>query len=169
MKDEKTYEEQYKLGEKYFIEGNYENAYNKFMELDKLNVEYSMNARYRLGQMYYFGNYVKRDYEKAFYYFSNTTNPEAKLFLGKMYYYRQGVNKSYQKAFECFEQISGFNQEAYYMIGIMYSYGDYVEKDIEKARKIFNELLEKYQYQKAKKMLEMLKSIEDGTFHRITY
>lgn len=163
MENEKLYEEQYRLGEKYLMEGDYEKAYNQFIELDKLDVDYTMNARFRLGQMYYYGSYVERDWEKAFNYFTNTIHPEAIYFLGLMYYNGDYVEKDYQKAYECFERLEGHSINAEYMIGKMYCYGYYVEKNIEKARKIFNWLVEKHQDKRAKHMLEMIKYFEDGT------
>lgn len=54
-----------------------------------------------LGRLYYAGKGVKQDFEKAFWYFSQTENnekPVTFLMLGRMYHYGQGVQQDPHKA-----------------------------------------------------------------------
>ncbi len=162
MEDKDEYREKYKIGEKYLLEGKYEKAYKEFTELYDLNAGCSKNAEYRLGQMYYYGAYVEKDFDKAFHYFLDSGHPESMFFLGLMYYNGESVEKDYEKAYEYFEEIAEYNMDAYYMIGKMYCYGYYVEKDYDEARRIFFELWERCKYKKAKHMLEMIEYFEDG-------
>ncbi len=131
-------EKQYRLAEGYLMNGQYENAYNILIELEK-NSKWAMNAQYRLGQMYYYGSYVEKNYEKAFYYLNKTMHPEAHYLLGMMYFNGEYVKQDYKKAYAFFSELE-YNANAQYMLGIMYYNGSYVEKDYKKAYEIFSQL-----------------------------
>ncbi len=161
--DEKMYEQKYRQGEQYLFNREYEKAYNILIELANENVGWSDNAKYRLGQMYYYGTYVERDYEKAYEYFKSTAHPDAYYFLGEMYYYGYFVEKDYEKAYKIFSELQSYHPKARYMIGRMYCYGQHLEKNYDEARKIFNALVEERNDKQAKHMLGMIKYFEDGT------
>ncbi len=76
-------------------------------------------AGFKLGQIYFDGKYVKKDYNNAVNYFNNTKEIKSSLYmLAECYYYGNGVDIDYQKALDYYEK-SGYIK-AYYMIGLIY-------------------------------------------------
>ena len=58
-------------------------------------------AFYKLGEMYYYGDFIQQDYYKAFRCYAKATelgNLYARRMLSFMYYYGEGVEKNYEKA-----------------------------------------------------------------------
>ena len=88
MVDKENNEKEYKMAEQMLFEKKFEDAYKLLNIIIEKNSSYSMNAKFRLGQMYYHGSFVKQDGEKAYEYFSQASNhPKANYYLGLMYYY----------------------------------------------------------------------------------
>ena len=101
--------------------------------------------------MYYFGQYVEINYEKAYEFFSQLVEERnyasAKYYIGRMYYYGQYLPQNYQKAFDIFEELVETNNDydAKYYLGETYYYGLNGEISYQKAYNIFMELIEKFQ------------------------
>ena len=125
----------------YEIFNEYANKYN------------DANAKYYLGEMYYYGLYVERNDEIAYFIFrelkDHYDDARARMHLGKMYYFGIYVKQDYKRAYDIFNKIvkkyknesSSVKDIAEYFIGRMYKRGDYLKKDLEKAFKIFNNVL----------------------------
>ena len=89
-------------GAKAFKKGDYKTAFIVFEDLALKN---DSEAQYQLGDVYYFGYGVVKDYKTAFdwYMKSITTNKrdgDVQYSLGYMYEHGQGVAKNYDKALE---------------------------------------------------------------------
>ena len=94
-------------------------------------------AQFKLGVGYKCGSGVKKDYEKAVYWFRKAAeqgHAPAKCNLGWMYSHGSGVKKDLEKAVDWFREAAdqGFAQ-AQCNLGVMYDYGYGVKKDLEKA------------------------------------
>ena len=106
-------------------------------------------AYYYLGEIHYYGEIGKKDYEKAFYYYNEALkiNPESekvKYAIAYSYFYGQGVEKNIEKAFEIFKDLEEKNEyeSAYIFLGKCYYYGKGTQKDYEKAMLYFNKSIE---------------------------
>ena len=90
-----------------------------------------------LGTMYYKGDGVSIDYEKAFYWVKKAAAQEhinAMYNLGYMYWSGDGTSQDYEKAFYWFSKAAeqGFYAALNYL-GVMYRDGDGVEENFEEA------------------------------------
>lgn len=68
-----------------------------------LAVQGDVAAQWRLGQMYYKGEGVRQDYEKAAFWYEKAAaqgNPGSEYYLGVMYYNGEGVRQDYAQAKE---------------------------------------------------------------------
>ena len=90
-----------------------------------------------LGDMYYSGRGVTKNYQKAFYWFEKSAEQEsagAQHRLGEMYFKGQGVEKNYNKAFHWFKKSAQQgNVSAQNRLGGMYYSGQGVKKSYKKA------------------------------------
>lgn len=86
-----------------------------------------------LGAMYYLGDVVEQDYEKAktcYEFAASKGLVRAICNLGYIHAFGRCGEVNYKKAFECFNKAALLNDpNALYKLGDMYLYGDYVEKD----------------------------------------
>ena len=87
-----------------------------------------------IGLKYYFGEGIKTDYFKAFYWLekaANSDSVEAQYHLGLMY---SVVKQDYKKAFELVEKaaLKGYLDAEFYL-GVMYFYGKGTNQDYKKA------------------------------------
>lgn len=120
LKNKKLYSEAYQIIEPLARKGNAE-------------------AQYSLGNMYYYGNGVTKDYtETAKWYHKSAEqgNEWAQYHLGEMYYYGRGVTKDYTEAIKWFRKSAEQGNEwAQNYLGVMYEYGRGVTKDYAEAVK----------------------------------
>ena len=90
-----------------------------------------------LGYVYYNGQGVEQDYQKAFNWYRKAAEAGdtiAQSNLGYMYYQGQGVEQDYEKAFIWYQKSAeGGNVTAQSNLGYMYYSGQGVERDYEKA------------------------------------
>ena len=113
-------------------------ANNSPSELQKTKAEQGdANAQWRLGDIYYYGEGVSEDFEKARYWREKAAENEhvgAQWELGRMYYRGEGVPKDFEKAFYWYKK-SAENGHAVsqYNLGVMYYNGEGIPKDNEKA------------------------------------
>ena len=111
-------------------------------KVQKLADDNSAKAQYMLGDLYYDGEFVKQDYEKAFHYFSLSANQgdsEAQYMLGELYYVGEFVKQDYERAFHYFSlSANQKNSDAQYMLGNLYYDGEFVKQDYEKAFHYFS-------------------------------
>jgi TPR repeat protein len=96
-----------------------------------------MLSQSTLGTMYYQGDGVSIDYEKAFYWVKKSAAQEhinAMYNLGYMYWSGDGTSQDYEKAFYWFSKAAeqGFYAALNYL-GVMYRDGDGVDEDFEEA------------------------------------
>ncbi|KAG0306103.1 hypothetical protein BGZ98_002967 [Dissophora globulifera] len=86
-----------------------------------------------LGEIYYDGYGVKKDYKKSMEWYlkaSDTGNSDAMFNIGLMYQNGYGVEQNYAKAMEWFLKASDTgNSDAMHNIGVMYRNGEGVEQD----------------------------------------
>lgn len=190
MSKEDNFESEYRLAEQYLLNREYENAYNILQEISETNIGYAYNAKFWLGEMYYYGWFVEQNYEKAYEYFKQSQHPDSYYYIGLMYYYGEYLEQNDEEAFRifsmleqnprarymlgvmCYEKgdfkeafnlltsVETTNLKAKYIIGKMYCYGYYVEKDYNKAREIFSELIETNNPYAVKNASHMLEMIK---------
>ena len=132
------------------VEKNYEMAYKLLQELkeikfDGLTEEMVITIKLLESQMYYYGNYVEKNYKKAFEKFNEVANlynnKQAIDYLAYMYYFGQEVEVNYKIARKYYENILDEEyDEIYYRLGKIYKEGLECEKDEEKAEKYFNKV-----------------------------
>ena len=127
---------------------NYEKAFKLFSELveDFDNAD----AKFYLAEMYYYGTYVKKDYERAFELFQdvailndyNFLEEDARCYVGKMFYNGEYVVEDYKKAFQIFNTLveKHNHSDATFYLGEMYYYGFYVREDRKKAFELFSKI-----------------------------
>ena len=94
-------------------------------------------AQFRVGQMYWEGGVMGRDFKKATLWFGQAArlgNTEAQHKLGRMYLEGSGLERDIEKAVDWLSQAAKLgNAEAQHDLGFMYWEGYGVEKDLEKA------------------------------------
>ena len=99
-------------------------------------------AQYNLGLMYFYGNGVEQDLEKAFNCFHKAALqglPEAQLFLGLMYFNGQGVEQDFKEAARWFHAAAEQGlPEAQFNLGGIYFNGQGVEQDFKEAARWFH-------------------------------
>lgn len=102
----------------------------------------NVESQYNLGVMYLYGEEVKQNLDKAFYYLSLAAKKEfvpAYINLGIMYSKGIGVNKDLKKSFDFYEKASKKgNLHGQYNLGIMYLEGKGVEQNYKKAVEYFS-------------------------------
>lgn len=139
--------EQYSKGQG--VEVNGEKAvelYKKCIEEYKKNVKNGnklseqTKVENAIGQMYFNGYGVKKDYKEAFKWFKeageNTGMWYASYDLGYMYENGYGTDKDYEKAFQCYKSATNY-YKADYRRAYLYEHGLGVEKDINKALELY--------------------------------
>ena len=139
--------EQYSKGQG--VEVNGEKAvelYKKCIEEYKKNVKngnkLSEQTRIEndIGQMYFNGYGVKKDYKEAFKWFKeageNTGMLYASYDLGYMYENGYGTEKDYEKAFQYYKSATNY-YKADYRRAYLYEHGLGVEKDTNKALELY--------------------------------
>ncbi len=90
----------------------------------------------RLGALYFDGNGVPQNYEKAVPLLETAYGMENNWgcgYLGKAYFYGLGTYQDYRKAREFLEKISWTDADVCYMLGVIYAQGKGVEQDIKKG------------------------------------
>jgi len=116
---------------------------NKYALIEKNGTD---KEQFEAGKDYYFGRGVTADNEKAFKFFSSSSNkgnPYADHYLGRMYYLGIYVEKNEPKALNYFNNSIDIiindsqndNTEAFYCLGWCYYAGVGVLKDIQEAVK----------------------------------
>ncbi|MDR1123319.1 MAG: sel1 repeat family protein [Elusimicrobiota bacterium] len=94
-------------------------------------------AQFNLGVFYDKGFCLKKDYKKAFYYYSKSAelgNPVSQSNIGTMYYLGQGVQQNYKKAFDWFAKAAeqGYRSDQH-NLGLLYYKGHGINQDYKKA------------------------------------
>jgi TPR repeat protein len=106
-------------------------------EIEKAAEQGEAEAQFNLGLMYYQGDGVTQDYQKAYEWFQKAAeqgSAVAQTNLGVMYYQGDGVTQDYQKAYEWFQKAAeqGLTRAQYYL-GVLNAQGEGVAKDSQKA------------------------------------
>lgn len=116
---------------------------NSFEEVKKLAESGNKDAQYNLGLMYYEGENIETDYEKAVYWITKSAEQgyaKAQYSLGMIYY--KGENIDIDKAHEWFQKAAEQGHvKAQFKLGYMY-YDIESMLDFEKARKWFQKAAE---------------------------
>lgn len=105
----------------------------------------NLTAALNLGAMYYGGEFIPRDFKKAFEYYTIATESDeistkirAFCNLGYCYYYGRDIPVDDKKAFNCYMHGAILNDaNSLYKIGDMYRYGRFVEKDENLAHEFY--------------------------------
>lgn len=99
-----------------------------------------------LGFLYYNGEEVKQDYQKAKYWLEKASaqgDEDAHFYLASLYYNGYGVRQNYQTAFKLYEKAAQKgNVHACGMLGLMYKYGKGVRQDYSKAKQWYKKMCE---------------------------
>ncbi len=110
-------------------------------ELEKPVADGDPKAEHLMGTLYFNGQGVAQNDEKAFALFRSATekgNLDAKAFLGYMYDAGRGVKQDKKKAFDLYKEASDAgNDAATVNMGILYYKGDGVAQSYEKAFQLF--------------------------------
>lgn len=121
-------------------------AFEMFKELSE-KYEHKKSS-YFLGEIYYLGNVVERDYEKALKYITkaleyDSEDRDAKYYLAKMLYKGQGIEKNIKKAIELFEELYQKFEDRDALMMLVEAYYYSPEQNYEKAYEYCNKILEK--------------------------
>ncbi len=133
---------------------NYQNIINntsKLLIMPTISPTARAQAQLRLGEIYYCGKGVQKDYEQARSFFELAANQNedpivraaAQRRLGEIYYFGRGVQEDYKRAREFFELAANQNEnaitqaEAHRFLGEIYYLAKGVQKDYERARELF--------------------------------
>jgi TPR repeat protein len=108
--------------------------YHRYFKLAKRG---DVEAQFDLGEMYYNGEIVEKDFEKSFYWYSKAAeqgNAEAQYNLGIMYNNGRGVEKDFEKASQWYLKSAeqGY-APAQYNLSIMYYNGKIIPPDLQKS------------------------------------
>lgn len=122
------------------VSGSRTTTPSKTSELDGLkNNAYKgdVDAQYRLGEMYFYGQGVPKDATKAVEWFQKSAdqgNAEAQTMLGMAYHSGNGVTKDITKAIELYLKAAAQGDTlAQYSLGYIYGHDDGVTKDLTKS------------------------------------
>ena len=122
-------------------------------------------AQFELGEIYYEGQGVKRDYKKAFEWFQKAAeqgNAQAQYNLSLMYAKGRGVPKDeFKTVLWCQKSAEQGNAQAQYNLGLMYAQGWGVPKDIFKAT-LWRQKSAEQGYLPSQKILGPISYIVDG-------
>ena len=134
-----TLEEINELGDKYYNEKKYKEAFQCFLYASEKG---NAKAQYNLGWCYYHGYGVKQSYEEAARLYKLAVEQNysvAQYNLGWCYYHGYGVKQSYEEAVRLYKLAAEQNYSvAQYNLGICYYHGYGVDKpDYEKAMEYF--------------------------------
>lgn len=118
-----------------FEEDIQERIKNYVISLDQAG---NLNYTLILGDLYYHGDIIKQDYQKAKACYEKVAQAGKSIgnhCLANMYYEGKGVPQNYEKAFENYKIDAKQNGTSmtYYRLGEMYRLGQYVQTDIQKA------------------------------------
>ncbi|MEG1645800.1 MAG: tetratricopeptide repeat protein [Clostridia bacterium] len=110
-----------------------------------------------LGNIFYFGNGVEKDYKSALYWFTMSAKQDyskAQYRLGNLYYYGRGVNMDYDRAVEYYKQSAeNGNSKALLELGVCSKLGNGLPQSDSKAKKYWKKAL-KLGNHKAKAYIE---------------
>jgi TPR repeat protein len=113
-----------------------------FEETEALAEGGDASAQYSLGTMYYKGEGVPKDYQKAGKWFQKAAEQEdakAQYNLGVMYGKGEGMLQDYQKAMKWLQKAAEQEDaKAQYNLGVMYFKGKSVQQDYVQAHMWFN-------------------------------
>lgn len=122
------------LGTYYLNKGNYQKAKIWFDKCESLNDGY---VNWALGNIYYLGLDVQKNFNKSFDYFSKSCSmgyKQAYYNLGLSYFMGQGIEKDENRAVELWKKCAEFDLvPALNKLGMCYSEGKGVNKDIHTA------------------------------------
>lgn len=146
---EAGYDYAYFLHNGYGVKRNLKEAEKIFQELYKQGYEDRESVCFYLGYYAVAGVDGKKDYKKAFQYYSEgAEDPDAKGYclnqMGMLYYYGQGVKKDEKKAFECYRKSAALGDDLSIVnVAWCYEKGCGVTADFDLALKLYREALEK--------------------------
>ena len=106
------------------------------------------DAKKHIADMYYFGQYLTKDYTKAFKIFKDLYEKEndkySLIMLADMYYHGRGTEQNFKKARELGElfEKDGNDKNTAYFLGEIYYYGKDTEINYEKALYYFEKSLD---------------------------
>ena len=124
-----------------YKEGNCKKAYNIWWNRGNAGIfdwfDADIDSQYELGNYYFDGICVNKDYKKALSWFKKAAEQEhreAQNNYGLMYYYAYGVNQDNKKAFSWIMKSAEQDyDQAQFMIGSMYYKGEGVAEDKKEA------------------------------------
>ncbi len=118
-------------------------------ELTELSLQGDSSAMYSLGDMYFSGKYVDKDYTKSMEWYQKAAdagNINAKAALGLFYRMGLGVEANYVKAKEFFEQAAAAgSNDAMFFLGDLYYTGAGVDKNYKMAYEWYKKAADKNQ------------------------
>jgi TPR repeat protein len=134
---------------------------NIILKLNEKAAEHGhAGAQCKLGNMYFYGEGVEKDYQKAMEWYEEAAkqgNADAQFKLGYMYFYGEGVVQAYVKAFYWFEKAAmQDNAAAQYSLGLMHYEAKGIPQDYETAVYLFGKSAEQG-YDKAKLYLKIIR------------
>lgn len=121
-------------GRQAFQAGRYAEAFQEFLPLAQAG---DVTVQNQIAAMYYTGQGVPQDFEKAAEWFGKAANggsPEGQYCLGKLYYHGQGVPQDFAAAAKWLTEAGLAGKGgAQYLLSILYLYGKGVSKNPVKA------------------------------------
>lgn len=124
-------------------EKNRQGLSEAFKWFQKAALKGNKNAQNMIGQMYYDGDGVKRNYEEARSWFEKAAkqnHAEAQYMLGLIHYYGRGVQKNFTTAAQWFGKAAKQQYNAaQYMLGLINYEGKGMKKNLTEAEKWFRQ------------------------------
>ena len=99
-----------------------------------------------LGDNYYFGDGVERDYSKAFYWYNRAADkyyPHTFFGVARCYLYGNGVERDIKKAVKYLKRAADIDRDAMYELGNCYFNGWGVKQDKDEAKRLWEKSAEK--------------------------
>ena len=107
----------------------------------------SAEELYQIGNQYYYGDGVEKDYVKARTYYNQAAEmgyADALNDLGVLYLYGYGVEQNFETARTYYERAAEKgNARAYYNLGLLYEHGLGVEPNLATAKQYYEQAVEK--------------------------
>ena len=150
----------FEKGMHYYIEENFEKAFEHFKEAAEL--DYPDAICYQ-GKCHYYGYGVKEDYFVAFELFEKAAklnSVEAMYYLGKCYYLGNGTKNNMDRAFSLFSRAMKMGQkEVTAWLELCFEYGHGVDQDLNQALYFAKINFNRYQVEKIETKISQVKVV----------
>lgn len=112
-----------------------------FYEINSLANQRDADAQFNLAKMYYLGESIPQDYDKAFHWSQKSAeqgHTRGQMLLGSIYHEGKAVERDYTGAAKWYRKAADQdNSRAQFFLGAIYQYGKGVRQDYAEAKEWF--------------------------------